>query len=338
MNLEEIKAIPIVDIAQHLGLNIRGRNAHCFNHSPDNNPSLGFNLIKNRFKCYFCPDTQGSVIDLVMQVRNIQFKEAVLELTAYAGGSAEPYPPRPAHKKKKQTQTISNGYKSTIYKNILKVAPLEPEGIRYLLNRGIPIETAKKMGIGFLRPETYRDMYPTLCRLYGKETLRRIGLNNFFKFSNLGLSFLLFPYETKGQCRLIKARCLLSKDEAKAMDTVRFLATQPADIFYNQDIIETSAHIYLCEGEIDTLSLIQRGYPAIGIPGVSGFRGEWLSLLIGKHLILCLDNDAAGSEATNWFYEILNQDQITHSKFDLPIGMDVNSFFNSEKNKEVCIG
>jgi len=338
LNLENIKAIPIIDIAQYLGLSIRGRAAHCFTHTPDNHPSLIFNLSKNRFKCYVCPETHGSVIDLVMQVRNLAFKEAVRELIEYSGGSVEPFPLRVAHRKKKQAQTISNDYKSTIYENILTVAPLETEGERYLLKRGISLAIAKKMGIGFLRPETYTDMYPTLCRLYGKQTLRSAGLNNFIKFTKLGLSFLLFPYQTNGQCRLIKARCLLSKEEAKEMDTVRFVATQPADIFYNQDVIGTSAHLYLCEGEIDTLSLMQRGYPAIGIPGVSGFREKWLSLLIGKHLILCLDNDAAGSEATAWFYEILNQHHITHSKFDLPHGMDVNSFFNSEKNKEVCIG
>ena len=113
------------------------------------------------------------------------------------------------------------------------------------------------------------------------------------------------------------------------------MATEPAAFLYNQEAIQSSSHLYLCEGEIDTLTMLQRGYPAIGIPGVSSFREEWFQLFTGKHVILCLDNDTAWEEASEWFYERFSHHNITHSRFVLPHGMDINQYFS---RKEQLIG
>lgn len=53
--------------------------------------------------------------------------------------------------------------------------------------------------------------------------------------------------------------------------------------------------VIICEGEMDALRLESAGYLAVTSTGGAGtFREEWLSLLAGKELYICYDNDEAG--------------------------------------------
>lgn len=339
MILEDVKTIPILEVAHGLGLEPRGRSARCFSHRPDRHPSLVFNPQTNRFKCYVCPEIHGSVIDLVMQVRECSFKEAIEVLEPYAGEPIQyrqPVFPHNGHR----SSTLSAEYKNMIFNALLQTAPLEKEGLRYLISRGIDPDAALRMGIGFLRPEAYQDLFKALIKLYGRSALRRSGLTHFFLLAKEGLSFLLFPYRAGNLTHLIKARCLLTKEEAGRRNIRRFVATEPAETLYNQDAIQSASQLYLCEGEIDTLTMIQRGYPAIGIPGVSSFRMDWFKLLAGKHVVLCLDNDAVWERASHWFTTEFLRHGISHSRFALPAGMDINQYFNQRyfNRKEVRIG
>ncbi len=341
MRLDEIKAIPILEVAERLGIAVKGRSAHCFSHSPDRHPSLVFNPIKNKFRCYVCPDIHGSVIDLVMQVRNCSFKEAINELNPDRFTHNNHHNHRlPAPKWRKKNHSVSSpgislNYKDTLFNTLLSVAPMAQEGCRYIKARGIDIATAESMGVGFLRPEAFCSLYKVMIDLYGRKALKQCGLSHFFLLANEGLSFLLFPYRHHGRIHLIKARCLLTKTEADQREIKRFVATQEADIFYNQDTIPISTTVYLCEGEFDTLTLLQRGYSAIGIPGVSSFRKEWFEWLMDKHVVLCLDRDAGSELAIAWFQEACEARGIPYSHFDLPEGMDINEYFYE---MEACVG
>lgn len=326
MTLEEVKNLPILETAHWLGLKMKGRSAHCFSHAPDRHPSLVFNIQRNTFRCFVCPEVHGSVIDLVMQVRGLGFKEAVEALRADAGVPLQSPTSGPPPKRRLETR-LSPAYKSMILDTLLQAAPLEQEGLRYLSGRGIDPDAARGMGVGFLRPETYEGLYKVLVSLHGRSALRRSGLSHFFLFSKEGLSFLLFPYYTGKQIHLIKARCLLTKEEADQRGVRRFAATEAAAFLYNQEVIPSSSYLYLCEGEIDTLTMIQRGYPAIGVPGAGSFRAEWFALLAGKHVVLCLDNDAAGEKASAGFHEEFSKQGVTHSRYPLPEGMDINQYF-----------
>ncbi|NKE70199.1 toprim domain-containing protein [Candidatus Manganitrophus noduliformans] len=318
MELKEIKSIPILNVAEKLGLKIKGRSAHCFAHQPDRNPSLRFNIEKNTFRCYVCPQVGGSVIDLVMQVLNVPFHEAL----EYLCGRSVSVPKRSERKPE-----IGAEERNEILQALLSEAPLEKEGVNYLAGRGIRTEIARKMGVGFLRPEDYRNLFWRMSRRFGRSRLRAAGLTRFYLFAKEGLSFLLFPYRLEGRVHAIKGRCLLTKAEAKERGVSRFVMTERARIFYNQEIIESTRDLYLCEGEIDTLTLLQGGYPAVGIPGTGSFREEWLDLLTGKRVVLSLDSDPAGCEASAYLAEQFSKRGITHLKLDLPDGKDVNDCY-----------
>jgi twinkle protein len=62
--------------------------------------------------------------------------------------------------------------------------------------------------------------------------------------------------------------------------------------------------IYICEGETDAISLIDAGIESdettlvVAIPSATTFNEEWAGLFKGKNVILALDGDKAGIDAT----------------------------------------
>ena len=65
---------------------------------------------------------------------------------------------------------------------------------------------------------------------------------------------------------------------------------------YNVDVLRQGHdRVLVCEGCIDTLSAVQLGYPAVGVPGVTGFRDEWFPLFRAvRRVTILFDDDPAG--------------------------------------------
>ena len=57
--------------------------------------------------------------------------------------------------------------------------------------------------------------------------------------------------------------------------------------------------IVFAEGEYDTLSLIDAGYPAVGTQGTKTFRELWARLFEGAVCIIAFDGDQPGIEASH---------------------------------------
>ena len=89
IDLDQLKrAIPIIDLAHRLGLQVRGRQARCFNGDrhkhQDKHFSLGLDLKTNRFKCFAC-GVNGSIIDLYKKVKGVDVSQAIRDLADMAG-------------------------------------------------------------------------------------------------------------------------------------------------------------------------------------------------------------------------------------------------------------
>lgn len=318
--LESVKSIPIQEVARRLGLEVIGQAARCFSHKPDRNPSLRLNLTTNRYHCYVCRGIYGSVIDLVMQVLRCDFKEAV----AYLRREPHRIPPPRSTCLSKNLPVISLEKKGEVLEAFMRYTEMKEEGIEYLNSRGITIDGIRRMEVGYFSPHQYRSAARELGNRYGFNTLKVAGITNFYIFEKQQLPILLFPYRVDGLIRLIQARCLLSKEQAEGRRIKRFAITEWATVFYNHDEIARSPVLFLSEGEIDTLTLLQRGFPAIGSPGTWGFREDWFDLFIGKSVVLCFDADQAGEKAAAWLSEEFYRRNVLCLKLHLPAGTDIN--------------
>lgn len=68
---------------------------------------------------------------------------------------------------------------------------------------------------------------------------------------------------------------------------------------FNPHVFNKGKTIYLCEGELDCLLLLQHGFNATTITsGVGNWDPSWTGLFAGEDVILVYDNDVAGAKGT----------------------------------------
>ena len=72
-DIQKLRELPIEQVAQTLGMQIKKHKALCPFHS-DKHPSLSFHVGRNTFKCFVC-GAHGGTITLAMQVLGKNFKE-----------------------------------------------------------------------------------------------------------------------------------------------------------------------------------------------------------------------------------------------------------------------
>jgi len=86
-------------------------------------------------------------------------------------------------------------------------------------------------------------------------------------------------------------------------------------LFNARDSLESG--VYITEGEIDCITLVQLGYPAVGVPGVSSWRSHWRYLLEDSEPTLILDPDEAGNQGREFIKRDLNCTEIHLEDLDL---------------------
>ena len=91
-DLQNLRDLPIEEVAARLGLDVRQHKALCPFHN-DHHPSLSFNVRKNTYRCFVC-DAHGGTIDLVMHLLHKTFPEACQWLS---GGTYQPRPDAEGH-------------------------------------------------------------------------------------------------------------------------------------------------------------------------------------------------------------------------------------------------
>ena len=328
INLDRLRqSMPIIDLAKRLGLEVKNKMARCINsqaHSHnDKNFSMGFEVSKNRYKCFACGN-QGSIIDLYMNVKGLDLKEAIKELASMTGISSETAETTPCQsvKVKDKDEVSIKEPNEDIYKELCE--PLDKECVGYLTGqtRGLTKDTIKRFSISML--SDYRLSDKRLKDKFKFEELKNAGVLS-DKGNLLFYGFkLLIPFKKNGKIVFLQSR-RMDNEQPKYRHISR-----PVPIFNTDTLTEMNKgdKVYICEGVFDAMILEQNGYRAVAILGVNNFKDESIELFKGLDVVLCLDNDSAGLEATNKIAEMfLLQGQAVRSK-QLPDGVkDVTDLF-----------
>ena len=181
---------------------------------------------------------------------------------------------------------------------------LPPEIANYLTQeRRISLETARKLRVTAQRTKTHLNPPETHLNPPCEGGLENSTDNEERSIQapsltgrdgvglGLGLS-LSFNYFDRGQLVNIKTRTL-----DKQFTLVRGAELIP----YNVDAIYDRPVCYITEGEFDTLTLVECGFPeTISVPGGGNCNLSWMDRFVETHfedkeqIILALDNDAVG--------------------------------------------
>jgi len=288
----------------------RHNKALCPFHSEET-PSLSVNVNKQYFYCFGC-GVGGNVFNFVMLDQKVSFWEAAKYLAQRKGIT---FPTA-------QIDFEAEEQRQGVYSLLTETSRqyhrrLPTDVLNYLKSRGIEGETIKRYGIGFCDGNTQFTV--------DQDKLLKAGL--IFENSSREYfeGFITFPHWHHGRVVYISGRGWPDKKHRKLeKDKV------PLVHLYNEEAVREK-EVILCEGEIDTLTLVQNGFNACGVLGTGSFKEEWVERF--KHcqtVYLSLDGDEAGTKANLKIAELLGSKARIVS---LPDGQDVNDFFK-EKTKE----
>ncbi|MCR5029776.1 MAG: toprim domain-containing protein [Fibrobacter sp.] len=347
IDIEALKStISITQVAERLGHRvIRGkiRCPYAMRHAHgDRTPSVSISESKGLFNCWVCPDVRGDVIKLVEISKNLDFKGAVswlqneFRLSAGEGNESFPAPMIKVVHKAPEPEIDPILRAKIILAFFEMLSPVEGSpAAPWLVKRRIFKKTWEKMRLRVITD--YDRVNRSLLDQFGLEVLQKAGLFNDKGNLRYYKHRLLFPYlDKKVIPRYFQARSIEPDTQPKELN----LRGQVPFPFHVSLLDGEPGWIYLCEGCVDTLTLIDRGFPAVGIPGVKSFKPEWANLFKNKNVIVCLDQDEAGRAGARVVVDLLQKagvkasplgEGITVESFKMAEGQDINSWFGGKK-------
>lgn len=333
------QAIPIMDLAKSLGMEIRGRQARCYNSQAhkhnDRNFSLGLDTKRNRYKCFACGE-KGSIIDLYKQVKGIELSQAIKELAEMAG--LTPTSHQTGYKRYKDTSTPYKagirqteahsedlGAYSDIYEEFYSYCiGLDQESEQYLKGRGLKQEILDRFLLF-----SVKDYQAT-----NKHLKSKFSLDELSKAGIIGEKGNLIFYKHKIIIPFLQdGRIIFLQGRRSDQEQPKYLHLKRPVPLYNRDTLtetEKGQKVYIAEGVFDTIMLEQNGYKAVGILGVNNFKPDYVDLFKGLDVVLTLDNDEAGKRGTNEIAKMFYLKGQGVSSKQLPDGInDITDYFIS---------
>ena len=226
--------------------------------------------------------------------------------------------------------------------HLLRKADEDNVCVQYLKSRGLDRALLENSGCGILTEADGANFIKFLTDQSLLTYAKKLGI-----VSPLGQPFtdaIYFPlYDTKGNVVNYSIRCLPTSKIVSNGGSHYWTTRRPLeDLFgtlYPVRVNEGFEDIlFLCEGAIDTLTLIQNGFQALGLLGVNRWNTEFVKTLKKyKHIVLAFDNDLneAGQKATLKLAKRLYlRDNLDVFILNLPENSDLNEYFSSHSRGE----
>lgn len=190
--------------------------------------------------------------------------------------------------------------------------------------------------------KNYHKVNQHMKKQFNLDDLKRSGLFN--EKGNLIFAFhrIIIPYLFKGMPVYLRGRYFDNdgKTEAEGYSKYIGIGNDAVDVnsakrFYNVDVITEALQaetIYITEGEFDAIAIEQLRFNAIAIPGAGNIPPEnWLRALQPFNIVVCVDNDRAGSELQVKLEKEFERLEINYAIKELP-NKDVNEFLKTVSN------
>lgn len=212
--------------------------------------------------------------------------------------------------------------RAVILKKLFELAaPISGPAAKYLQSRRIFKRTWEKQGLRWV--DQYARVSAGLVETFGVAALQKHGLFNAEGHFRYYRHVLLFPYfDLKGEIVYLQARTLQATVTPKELSLAG-----PIPLPYNVAALKgEKRHVYLCEGVVDTLTMLEQGMPALGVPGAANFKPEWVPLFLDHFVHIVFDPDAAGEAGAHRVEALLGEAGISAKRRPMPAGKDINDW------------
>ena len=316
---------------------------HCPFHT-DKTPSFSVTPDKQLFHCFSCK-AGGSVIQFIMQAENLSYIDAVRRLAERAGmNMPEEIDDRKLIEQKLRREKIFEANREAA--NFYYKALFSEKGggaRRYLMNRGVNADTAKKFGLGF-SPDGFDVLYKYLTEKgFSRETLFDAGLivkgrkdpdrvYDFFR------GRLMFPVVSASGRVIAFGGRTMDNDEPKYINTGDTPVYNKRDNIYAINLLKGKKldDVIMVEGYMDVISLHQAGIEnAIASLGTA-LTSQQARLLkrYASKVYYAYDGDEAGQKAMIKGIDVLRASQIDPRVIIIPGGHDPDEFIKMNGKDE----
>lgn len=280
----------------------------------DRTPSLDVFLDKGTwiFKCLGC-GTSDSIFGLLQQTDKVPFKDAVRIAREFTSGwfkdrgQVESVFKSVGQEKDKPLKT----FPESDYVKLEEAFAQSKEAQAFLLKeRGIDLQTAKRLRVGF------------------RQDVGKLAGESHMDISAKG--WLSFPTLHARLVTSVKYRSIVGKYFCKQPGMGTYL--------WNTESLDFCEPIFLCEGELDAMTLEMSGVRAVSLPNATcTVTPEWKDMLLSAEcVILAGDNDgAAGTKKMQQLWAEM-QERTFYLKWPGSC-KDANEFFLTVCNRNLSV-
>lgn len=311
----------------------------------DRTPSLVVSPSKKIYKCFACGEG-GSVITWYQKVHGMSFPEAVRAVGKRCGievPEVERTPEEELHEKQREAVRAVLTETEAIFAANLT---LNDQAKQYLQQRGVTQDSTNRYNIGASHDHN-RLSQVLLKRGYSRENIVASGVayaDDHGELRDTWWGRVMFPFhDYKGRVVSFTGRDITGGQPAKyknGPETVVFKKDhQIFGLWQARQAIAKKGFVYVCEGQMDVISLAQAGLQNVVAASGTAFSEFQRKLLHGQtgRVVLLLDGDAAGVKAALKHIPSLVADGFEVLCVALPGNMDPDDFARAhgEKTGEV---
>ena len=330
--------IDIVDIiGERLPLTKKGKNywGICPFHD-DNNPSMSVSRDKQIYKCFSC-GAAGNVFNFIMNYDHMDFRDALVYLGNRCGVDVKGVRKSSSNTKFTKMYEAYDISLKYFVNNLNSGAGKKAR--EYLKNRKIDDKLIKKYEIG-LSLANSNDLTNLLTKKsYDISMINEIGLSN--DKHDVYNDRIMFPlHDTYGKCVGFSGRIYDSSSDSKYVNTKESPIFKKGEMLYNYHRVKEECrkknYVIVMEGFMDVIRASSVGINnCIALMGTSMTK-EQLNLIkrLSSNIILCLDGDDAGVNATLKNGELFLNEGIEVKVINLPNPDDPDTYIlNNGKDK-----
>ena len=304
--------------------------------------TASFNVSPERqtYHCFGC-GVGGDVFSFVMEYDKVSFPEALRSLAQRAGISVDERTGGTGQTSGRYDALYEiNGLARTLFGEQLMDPEVGRDAARYLKGRGLTDETIQKFGLGYAQ-----DSWDALSRyVHAKGFSQEQGVEaGLLAQSEKGRIYdrfrnrVTFPIvNVSGRVVAFGARAMSKDEQAKYLNSAESPVYQKSNVLYGlfhaRDAIRHAGAVYIVEGYMDVLQLVQAGIENVVATCGTALTSEHGALLkrFSDRIILLFDGDTAGVRAAVRAGDVLLQADVEAHVSLLPEGDDPDTFVATE--------
>ncbi|NMA08280.1 MAG: DNA primase [Clostridiales bacterium] len=294
-------------------------------------PSFSVNAGKQLFYCFGC-HTGGGIIQFIMKIENIPYRDAIEVLAKQAGMTIPEDKIGSEYRKKRERQKKLNRDAARFFYSCL-TSEESREGYDYLRRRQISDNTIRRFGLGFAPNAWDRLMSAMIREGYEKSELLDVGLivegkggHVYDRFRNR----VMFPIiDLRGDVIGFGGR-VIDDSQPKYLNSPETAVFSKGRNLFAMNLVkkERTDELLLAEGYMDVIALHQAGFRTAVASLGTALTSDQAKMMrhYASAVTIVYDADAAGQTATARAIDILRAAGLTVRILRVPDSKDPDEF------------